>query len=282
VGTTAQGSCVHQPETPSNPARNCKLFGLTSSHLMEKPSPQELKLVDGFSFLGLGRTEGKGHNMKSVALPLVLFLAFLPGCTPDSASEVEAETESSQVEAIETLEAPDAIAIDEEPGETAAESPAPEADQEPAPEADQDPAPEADSESVPESDPEPVEEELADDSIPVLPVVDEIVFSCRNSRLTAEVHAKIPGTKGSEGRFNWGIDSITAYRKNEYGAELDHEMKWDGKYDPEKDKWVSAEASISGARYKDIGDNVRFLIEGRDANGNDVTLAVNQEHGTNC
>ena len=108
------------------------------------------------------------------------------------------------------------------------------------------------------------------------------MFSCRNSRLTAEVHAKIPGTKGSEGRFNWGIDSITAYRKNEYGAELDHEMKWDGKYDPEKDKWVSAEASISGARYKDIGDNVRFLIEGRDANGNDVTLAVNQEHGTNC
>ena len=249
---------------------------------MEKPSPQELKLVDGFSFLGLSSTEGKGHNMKSVALPLVLFLAFLPGCTPDSAGEVEAETESSQVEAIETLEAPDAIAIDEEPGETAAESPAPEADQDPAPEADQDPAPEADSESVPESDPEPVEEELADDSIPVLPVVDEIVFSCRNSRLTAEVHAKIPGTKGSEGRFNWGIDSITAYRKNEYGAELDHEMKWDGKYDPEKDKWVSAEASISGARYKDIGDNVRFLIEGRDANGNDVTLAVNQEHGTNC
>ena len=197
--------------------------------------------------------------MKLSAVPLVLFLVLIPSCAPDSAGVSEEEAEASQLETVETNEAPDAIEIDEKPDEV-------EPDPEPAPEPDQ----------------EPVEEERAEDSVPVVPVVDEIVFSCRSSRLTAEVHAKIPGTKASEGRYNWGIDSITAYRKNEYGAELDHEMKWDGAYDPQKDKWVSAETSINGARYKDIGDNVRFLIEGEDVNGNDVQLVVNQEHGTNC
>ena len=205
--------------------------------------------------------------MKLSAVPLVLFLVLIPSCAPDSAGVSEEEAEASQLETVETNEAPDAIEIDEKPDEV---------------EPDPEPAPEPDPEPAPEPDQEPVEEERAEDSVPVVPVVDEIVFSCRSSRLTAEVHAKIPGTKASEGRYNWGIDSITAYRKNEYGAELDHEMKWDGAYDPQKDKWVSAETSINGARYKDIGDNVRFLIEGEDVNGNDVQLVVNQEHGTNC
>jgi len=221
--------------------------------------------------------------MKLSAVPLVLFLVLIPSCAPDSAGVSEEEAEASQLETVETNEAPDAIEIDEKPDEVEPDpEPAPEPDPEPAPELDPEPAPELDPEPAPEPDQEPVEEERAEDSVPVVPVVDEIVFSCRSSRLTAEVHAKIPGTKASEGRYNWGIDSITAYRKNEYGAELDHEMKWDGAYDPQKDKWVSAETSINGARYKDIGDNVRFLIEGEDVNGNDVQLVVNQEHGTNC
>ena len=189
-------------------------------------------------------------------------------------TEVEATTTA---EAPESAESAEADTVEEAPlAETGTPDEEVEPDPEPAPEPELEPEPQREEET--EDPEEEVNDETAE-AAPVLPVINDIEFFCRSRNLTVNVHAKIPGTKGSEGRYYWGISKITAFRKNEYNAELDHELKWDGQYDPEKDKWISAERTISGDQTKDM---IRILIEGRDANGNDVEIETTLDHGTGC
>lgn len=222
--------------------------------------------------------------MKSLPIAIGIMLV-VSGCATATPEEVDAvaeeETVTSQVEqtpeptdAEEVADPPTAASEDEAvqtPAEPVTEA-EPEAE---APEPAEDEQPEA-TEEEPE---EEAEEEEPEEAAPVQPVINDIEFFCRSRNLTVNVHAKVPGTKASEGRYHWGIDSITAFRKNEYNAELDHELKWDGQYDPEKDKWVSAERTISGDQTKDM---IRILVEGEDANGNDVSTEVVLDHGTGC
>ena len=231
--------------------------------------------------------------MRKVSLSICVIVGLsLVGCAGSDLSEnsnsqadagVEATeggspstTESSDPESID-LEVADESVVEETTSESLPDAPEEDAVEDAAEEEN------AETEEPEEAESAEVEEtEAIAEPVSVLPEIAEITFQCRSSRLTAEVHAKIPGTQQSEGRYNWGVQSITAFRKNDYGNELDHEMKWDGAYDPQKDKWVSADSHISGARYKDVGETVRFLIEGQDANGNDVSLSVTENHGTNC
>lgn len=226
--------------------------------------------------------------MKRLAPVLVLAL-ILTGCAGGEedvdateaglATEVEATTTTEAPASAEVAEADTAeeapLAESDAPDQQAAPAPAPEPEPEPAPE------PEAEEEPQREEEADEPEEEVEGpaEAAPVLPVINDIEFFCRSRNLTVNVHAKIPGTKGSEGRYHWGISKITAFRKNEYNAELTHDLKWDGQYDPEKDKWISAERTIAGDQGKDM---IRILVEGRDANGNDVKTETTVDHGTGC
>jgi type IV secretory pathway VirB10-like protein len=227
--------------------------------------------------------------MKSLpaALSVLLLVSGCATATPEEADNAVAEEDAvvSQVE--QTTELTDSEEVADPPAPTSEDEevqtpsePVAEAEPEPeAPEPTEEEQPEATEEESPEESEEPAEEEEPEEAAPVQPVINDIEFFCRSRNLTVNVHAKVPGTKASEGRYHWGIDSITAFRKNEYNAELDHELKWDGQYDPEKDKWVSAERTISGDQTKDM---IRILVEGEDANGNDVSTEVVLDHGTGC
>lgn len=227
--------------------------------------------------------------MKRLA-PFIVLSLLLTGCAGGEEDPVAAEAGlATEVEATTPTDTPASAEVDE--ADSAEEAPLAESDApdqqapaEPAVEPTPEPSPEPEAEEEPqrEEETEEPQEEVNDEpaeAAPVLPVINDIEFFCRSRNLTVNVHAKIPGTKGSEGRYNWGISKITAFRKNEYNAELDHELKWDGQYDPEKDKWISAERTISGDQTKDM---IRILVEGRDANGNDVKTEATVDHGTGC
>lgn len=219
----------------------------------------------------------------SVGLACVLVLS---GCSADDQTKDKEDVEVAAVDSAESTS--DSASVDPAPAATeetvdAAPAPAESEQADTGPDAGQATDEEYDE---PEQRDEPVEEQAEDPPVeqeaapaPVLPVINDIEFFCRNRLLTVNVHAKIPGTKGSEGRYYFGIDSITAYRKNEENAWLDHELKWDGAYDPERDKWISAERTIAGDQTK---DDIRIVIEGQDANGNDVMLEMTVDHGTGC